>query len=110
MTDLLTNIGRKIYLELTSDVKCEEWDYIKTLSPMCSDVKVTRLILSTGQCEIVTPSEDMIETFNVYLKSAEDMNIFKDLVTQYPVWIVRLSLSLTDLGPDDWTLLSELVK
>ena len=34
-----------------------------------------------------------------------------DLVTQYPVWSVRNGgLSLTDLGPDDWTLLAELVK
>ena len=48
---------------------------------------------------------------NVDLKSEEDIKLLNYLVTQYPVWSVWYGpLSLTNLGPNDWTLLAELVK
>ena len=58
----------------------------------------------------VIPSEDKIEMHRVYLKSEEDIKLLNYLVTQYKVWSVTDGLYLTDLGPDDWTLLAELVK
>ena len=130
---LLKNIGNQKFQLVLDSVQFDErtLSHFARVAVLCKDMRleVTKLTLSkTAYCEEVelsfstnmskvyaTPrtmvsvpvASSTIQMEHAYL-GPEDMSRIQQLVSAFQSWVVESDLHLTEPGPDDWAILSQL--